>query len=103
MALITAGIPLVDFVCGVTVGVHTTAALLDLTQLEESDVPHLTIATMPRSGKVTLVSMETRLNVERFGEMLEVGGQAGRIIGEEMKDITRGWGEERAKTQKMMA
>jgi exosome complex component RRP41 len=102
MALITAGIPLIDFVCGLTVGVHTTDVLLDLTNLEETDVPHLTIATMPRSGKVTLVSMETRMNVERFGEMLELGGQAGKVLGEEMRDVVRAWGEDRMKTQKMI-
>jgi len=101
-ALITAGIPLVDFVCGVTVGVHTTDVLLDLTNLEENDVPHLTIATMPRSGKVTLVSMETRLNVERFGEMMALGRDAGKVVGEEMKDVVRAWGEERMKTQRLV-
>jgi exosome complex component RRP41 len=91
----------VDFVCGVTVGVHTTDVLLDLTNLEENDMPHLTIATMPRSGKVTLVSMETRLNVERFGEMMELGRVAGKVVEEEMKTVVRAWGEERVKTQKL--
>jgi len=99
MALITGGIPLVDFVCGLTVGMHTSEVVVDLTNVEETDVPHLTIATMPRSGKATLVSMETRMNVERFGEMLGVGGEAGQVIGEEMREAVRAWGEARVKTQ----
>jgi exosome complex component RRP41 len=102
MALIKAGIPVIDFVCGLTVGVHMSDVLLDLTNLEETDVPHLTIATMLRSGKVTLVSMETRINVERFGEMLELGREAGKVLGEEMRDIVRAWGEDRVKTQNMV-
>ena len=34
-ALMNAGIPMLDFVCAVSGGVHSTAPLLDLTLLEE--------------------------------------------------------------------
>jgi exosome complex component RRP41 len=54
-----------DYVAAITCGVFSTQPLLDLTSLEESDVPHLTLAVMPKTGKVTLVTMETRLHVDR--------------------------------------
>ena len=53
LALIDAGIALFDYVVAVSAGLHSTSILLDLTNTEESDLPHLTVAVMPRSGKVT--------------------------------------------------
>lgn len=85
LALVSAGIPLLDFVCAVTGGVHSTAPLLDLTTLEENDVPHLTAAVMPRTGGVTLVTMETRLHVDRFGDVFRLACEAGKVIHKEMK------------------
>ncbi len=51
LALMNAGIPMLDFVCAVSGGVHSTAPLLDLTLLEENDVPNVTIAVMPKTKK----------------------------------------------------
>ncbi|KAJ8072600.1 Exosome non-catalytic core component [Marasmius tenuissimus] len=85
LALVNAGIPMLDLVCAVTGGVHSTSALLDLTQLEENDLPNVTIAVMPRSGKIALVSMETRLHVDRFEEIFRLAGEAGTVIHSEMK------------------
>ncbi|KAL0568598.1 Exosome non-catalytic core component [Marasmius crinis-equi] len=85
LALANAGIPMFDFVCAVTGGVHSTSPLLDLTQLEENDLPNVTIAVMPRSGKIALVSMETRLHVDRFEEIFRLAGEAGTVIHGEMK------------------
>ncbi|KAG6810434.1 hypothetical protein H0H92_011876 [Tricholoma furcatifolium] len=89
LALINAGIPLLDFVCAVTGGVHSTSPLLDLTQLEENDIPHVTVAVMPQTGKVTLVTMETRLHVDRFEEIFRLAGDAGKVIHGEMKRAVR--------------
>jgi exosome complex component RRP41 len=85
LALTNAGIPLLDFVCAVTGGVHSTTPLLDLTTLEENDIPHLTIAMMPRTGRITLLTMETRLHVDRFEEIFRIATSAGYIIHKEMK------------------
>lgn len=85
LALVNAGIPLLDFVCAVTGGVHSTSPMLDLTSLEENDIPHVTVAVMPRTDKVTLVTMETRLHVDRFEEIFRLGCEAGRVIHKEMK------------------
>jgi exosome complex component RRP41 len=85
LALMNAGIPMVDFVCAVSGGVHSTFSLLDLTQLEESDVPNLTIALLPKTRKVSLVTMETRLHVDRFEEIFRLATDAGLVLHEEMK------------------
>ena len=85
LALINAGVPLHDFVCAVSDGVHSTSPLLDLTTLEENDIPHMTVAVMPRTRKVTLVTMETRLHVDRFRELFELACEAGQTIHKEMK------------------
>ncbi|KAF7970115.1 hypothetical protein HWV62_25000 [Athelia sp. TMB] len=85
LALANAGIPLLDFVCAVSGGVHAAAPMLDLTTLEENDIPHVTVAMMPRTGKVTLVTMETRLHADRFEEIFRLAIDAGRVIHREMK------------------
>jgi len=89
LALINAGIPLYDFVCAVTGGVHSTSPLLDLTLLEENDLPNVTVGVMPRTGKVALVTMETRLHVDRFEEIFRLAGEAGKVIHTEMKKAVK--------------
>lgn len=81
---------MVDFVCAVTGGVHSTSPMLDLTTLEENDVPHVTVATMPKTGKVALVTMETRLHVDRFEEIFRLAGEAGKVLHGEMKGAVMG-------------
>ncbi|KAF8638710.1 hypothetical protein AX17_002005 [Amanita inopinata Kibby_2008] len=85
LALISAGIPLVDFACAITCGAHSASPLLDLTLLEENDVPNLTVAILPKTGRVTLVTMETRLYADRFEELFKLALDAGKVIHEEMK------------------
>lgn len=85
LALMNAGIPMLDFVCAVNGGVHSTAPLLDLTLLEENDVPNVTIAVMPKTKKVSLVTMETRLHVDRFEEIFRLATDAGLVVHREMK------------------
>ena len=89
LALIDAGIALFDYVVAVSAGLHSTSILLDLTNTEELDLPHLTVAVMPRSGKVTLLNMESRLHVTRFEDVLKVAGQAAGVLREEMGSAVR--------------
>ncbi|KAF9048394.1 3' exoribonuclease family, domain 1-domain-containing protein [Panaeolus papilionaceus] len=85
LALMNAGIPMIDFVCAITSGVHSTSPLLDLTTLEENDVPNMTLAMMPKTQKISLVTMETRLHVDRFSEIVKLATEAGLAIHREMK------------------
>lgn len=85
LALIAAGVPIFDYVCAVSAGVHSTHALLDLSTLEENDVPHLTAAVLPRTEKVTLVTLETRLHADRFEEIFRLACDAGKVLHQEMR------------------
>lgn len=58
MALIDAGIPMMDYVCACSAGCIDKEPVLDLNNLEEaSDTPELTVAILPRTGKVTLLEV----------------------------------------------
>ncbi|KAH8117737.1 exosome component 4, partial [Phellopilus nigrolimitatus] len=85
LALITAGISVFDYVCAVSAGVHSTHPLLDLTTLEENDMPHLTVGVLPRTDKVTLVTLETRLHADRFEEVFRLACEAGNVVHKEMR------------------
>ncbi|EJU04550.1 ribosomal protein S5 domain 2-like protein [Dacryopinax primogenitus] len=89
LALVDAGIPMLDYVSSLSAGLYHTTAMLDLTNLEESDLPSVTVAVLPRSGKVTLVSMETRLHVDRFEEMFKLAMEGGKVLRGEMDKVVR--------------
>lgn len=120
LALISAGIPLTDYVCAVSLAsypaiqpdapaqvppfelvapvvVHSndeqgargsgSTTLLDCCQEEERSLPTLTVAVLPKSEKVTLVGLETRVGIGRFEEMLRWGIEAGKAIQGAMEDV----------------
>lgn len=121
LALISAGLPLSDYVCALTLASypsispsappqiapftltspsvpHSNAAngtigsgsttILDLCQAEEIALPCLTVAVLPRSGKVSLVSLETRVGVGRFEEMLRWGVEGAKVVQEAMEEVS---------------
>ncbi|CAD6586565.1 MAG: Exosome non-catalytic core component, partial [Tremellales sp. Tagirdzhanova-0007] len=89
LALIDAGISLLDYVTSLSIGLHLTQPLLDLSAPEESDLPNLVIAALPTSGKITLAQMETRLHVDRFEEMLVLGVEACAVIKTEFEALVK--------------
>lgn len=103
LALIDAGLPLTDYVLGLTIGLHSTIPLIDLCSPEESSLPNLTLAILPRSKLVTLASSETRLPLDRLKEILELGLEASQALLEEMeaalKERTRRLAESQRKAE----
>jgi exosome complex component RRP41 len=89
LALIEAGISLLDYVTSLSIGLHLTQPLLDLSAPEESDLPNLVVAALPASGKITLAQMETRLQVDRFEEMLVLGVEACGVLKLEMERVVK--------------
>lgn len=89
LALIDAGISLLDYVTSVSIGLHLTQPLLDLSAPEENDLPTLVVAALPGSGKITLAQMETRLHVDRFEEMLLLGVEACGVLKAEMDGVIK--------------
>ncbi|KAE8269101.1 hypothetical protein A4X09_0g3238 [Tilletia walkeri] len=76
LALLDAGIAMTDYVVSLSAGLHLSNVLLDLSQSEELDCPHMTLAILPRSRRVTLAQLETRLHADRFEEMFQIGLEA---------------------------
>lgn len=73
LALIDAGIPMTDFVCACSAGVYQSTAILDLNMIEEqADVPTLTCAILPKSGKAAMVGLESRLHIDELEKALEL-------------------------------
>jgi exosome complex component RRP41 len=89
LALVDAGIPMSDYIAACTVGSTASYAsndedadpLLDLNGLEEAEVPFLTLGTT-RGGvedgegqeeKVSVLIMETRVQMTRLEAMIAVG------------------------------
>ncbi|WWD00213.1 hypothetical protein V866_007122 [Kwoniella sp. B9012] len=89
LSLISAGISITDYVCSVSIGLHLTQPLLDLSYLEENDLPNLILASLTNSGKITLAQMETRLHLDRFQEMLELGTEACKVLKDEMDQVVK--------------
>ncbi|BGP19969.1 hypothetical protein JCM10213_006746 [Rhodosporidiobolus nylandii] len=135
LSLISAGLPLSDYVCALSLASYpslpplgprqippfalsTPAAafsnapdatgsgstvLLDLVAEEERNLPCLTVAVLPRSGKVTLVNLETRVGVGRFEEMLRWGVEGGRTVQGAMEEAVRAWANSLAAPSKTLA
>ncbi|GAA5989860.1 hypothetical protein JCM10908_002353 [Rhodotorula pacifica] len=135
LALISAGLPLSDYVCSLTLASYPSlppsgpaqippfellsppvaysnandptatlgsgsTTLLDLVQAEEQALPCLTVAVLPRSGRVTLVNLETRVGVGRFEEMLRWGVEGARVVQGAMEEAVRSWADGLARPRK---
>lgn len=77
-----------------------STTLLDLVQAEEQALPALTVGVLPRSGKVTLVNLETRVGVGRFEEMLRWGVEGAKVVQGAMEEAVRDWADGLARPQK---
>lgn len=77
-----------------------STTLLDLVQAEEQALPALTVGVLPRSGKVTLVNLETRVGVGRFEEMLRWGVEGAKVVQGAMEEAVRDWADGLARPRK---
>ncbi|KAK0546596.1 Exosome non-catalytic core component [Tilletia horrida] len=84
LALLDAGIAMTDYVVAMSAGLHLSSTLLDLSSSEEMDLPNLTVAVLPRSKRVTLAQLETRLHADRFEEMFKLSIEACGVLHQEM-------------------
>ncbi|GAA5973553.1 hypothetical protein JCM11641_007115 [Rhodosporidiobolus odoratus] len=79
-----------------------STTLLDLVAAEESALPCLTVATLPRSGKITLVGLESRVSIGRFEEMLRWGVEGGKVVRGAMEEAVRTWANSLAAPSKTL-
>ncbi|KAI9340792.1 ribosomal protein S5 domain 2-type protein [Zopfochytrium polystomum] len=79
LALIDAGIPMFDYVAACSAAYANKCAVLDVNYLEESsDIPVSTVGILPRSGKVVLLSMESRLPMDCLEEVLSLASEGAK-------------------------
>lgn len=89
LALIDAGVPMTDYISACTAGSTASYSstdqradpLVDLSALEEQELPFLTVATVG-DGRVSVLNVETRVDIGRMADMLAVGVEGcGRVRG----------------------
>ncbi|KAJ2410293.1 Exosome non-catalytic core component, partial [Coemansia sp. RSA 2530] len=82
LALVDAGISMVDYVCACTAGFIDETPVLDLNFVEESSIetPDLTVAVLPRSGNIALLQMESRLHSSKLEDVLELATEGCKHI-----------------------
>ncbi|KAF2119690.1 ribosomal protein S5 domain 2-type protein [Lophiotrema nucula] len=100
LALIDAGVPMTDYLCACTAASSATSSesdnsdpLLDLNNLEEQELPFLTVGTLGRSEKVSVLMLETRVRMERVEGMLAVGIEGCKRVREILDGVVKGYGK----------
>lgn len=101
LALIDAGIPMRDYICSCTAGSTSSYSsndeaadpLLDLNNIEEQELPFLTVATLGASDEVCVLVMETRVQIGRLEGMLAVGRSGCTQVRGIMDKVVRDRGE----------
>jgi len=102
LALIDAGIPMSDYIAACTAGSTSSYAsndeeadpLLDLNGLEEQELPFLTVATLGAEDKISVLMMETRVQINRLEAMLAVGVDGCKQIRGMLDAVVRAHGKE---------
>lgn len=101
LALIDAGIPMADYIVACTAGSTSTYSsneesadpLLDLNGTEEQELPFLTVGTLGAEEKVSVLVMETRVQVGRLEGMLAVGVDGCKQVREILDQVVRRQGK----------
>ncbi|KAI8622479.1 ribosomal protein S5 domain 2-type protein [Chytriomyces sp. MP71] len=71
LALMNAGIPMKDYVVACSAGFGNGSPILDVNYTEEGlDVPVVTLGITPRSGKIVLLNLESRLHMDEFERVM---------------------------------
>lgn len=101
LALIDAGIPMHDYIIACTAG--STASytandegadpLLDLNGLEEQELPFLTVGTLGATEEISVLMMETRVQMQRVEGMLSVAVDGCKQIKRILDQIVRTHGK----------
>jgi exosome complex component RRP41 len=100
LALIDAGIPMTDYTVACTAGStsynsndENADPLLDLNSLEEMELPFLTVGTLGAGEKVSVLVMDTRVQIGRLESMLAVGVDGCKQVREILDQVIRKHGK----------
>ena len=106
LALVDAGVPMADYLVACTAGANTTSTasasagvgageegaadpLLDLSGLEEQELPFVTVGTLGATENVSVLLMETRVRVELVESMLAVAVKGCKEIRKKLDAVVR--------------
>lgn len=90
LALASAGVPMQDLVCAVSVGKIDGEYIIDLNGVEDNNSEcDMSFAIMPSKNKVTLLQMDGRITKEEFSKLLKIAKDACLKIYELQKDALR--------------
>jgi exosome complex component RRP41 len=112
LGLIDAGIPMSDYVVGMGAGSSSTVTaggtevsyeeaadpLLDVNHIEEGELPHLTVATLGATERITLLTMESKVHLGMMEGMLAVAVDGCRKLREMLDEVVRAHGSEIARS-----
>jgi exosome complex component RRP41 len=107
LALIDAGVPMTDYVVGMTSGTTLSQSsddsspgepLLDVNGIEDSDLPTLTVATMGATEKIILLQMENKVHISLLEGMLAVAVDGCAKMKDMLDEVVRKHGSEVART-----
>ena len=101
LALIDAGIPMSDYIVACTAGSiishmsndETVDPLLDLNGTEEQELPFLTVGTVGAGEKVSVLVMETRVQMGRVEGMMAVGVDGCKQVRDILDGVVRTQGK----------
>lgn len=89
LALIDAGVPMYDYVSACSTGIFDTNPLLDLNNIEESDLSFLTVGTIGKTDKISLLLLENRMALDRLESVLAVAISGCKSIRDQMDHHVR--------------
>ena len=92
LALVDAGIPLVDYVtaCTASLVTDTHTPLVDISSLESTTgSPELTLATHPKSGQIVLLEMSHRFHLDHLSSVMDVALAGCRDISAILDGVVR--------------
>ena len=76
-----------DYVSACTSSFASDQVIVDLNNEEEgSECAVITVATMPKSGKVVLLGMEARLHLDHLEDVLKTCQEACERVGEKIEE-----------------
>ncbi|CAI5759325.1 unnamed protein product [Candida verbasci] len=96
LAIIDAGISMYDYVSAISCGLYDNTPILDLNNLEENEMPCLTLGVIGKSEKLALLLFEDKLPLDYLENLLSIGIAGSHRIKDLMDSEIRKHGNLRA-------
>jgi len=79
-----------DFVTACSAGYYDKTPILDLNYYEDSSgSPDMPVAILPKSGNITLLQMDSKMNVDTFEEVLNCANQGCQKVYEILLSVVK--------------